>query len=31
VKLGKPIKPRSTFAKLFAEHREKQRKLESLL
>lgn len=31
VKLGKPIKPRSTFAKLFAERRERQRQLEGLI
>jgi gluconokinase len=31
LKLGKPIKPRTTFAKQFAERRERQRKLEALL
>ena len=31
VKFGKPIKPRSTFAKLFAERRERQRQLEGLI
>jgi gluconokinase len=31
VKLGKPIKPRATFAKLFAEKRDRQRKLEALI